>query len=166
MKTKKKSWTNLKELITLLLTKLFIIQILPTRMLHCPFTQQLCLPLATVNYGLVSEWVTRAKPMFLICFNVEKSRNSGQPWSSKFSTYLTHQLTSMLLFSVPVAKYSPFTFLGVVFGSSLQSTQPLFHTIPCKLLVHRKACFVGLHFLEDAMSIPEGSYHWKLPIPY
>ena len=54
--------------------------------------------------------------------------------------------------------YLPFTDLGKMFESSLESKRPLFHTIPCKFLVHQNACFVGLCFFGG-----QNDYPWTLP---
>ena len=59
-----------------------------------------------------------------------------------------------------------FASLDRMLGIALQSKHSLFQTFPWEFLLHENACFVGLFFLEDKMSISELFHHKKLPTSY
>ena len=80
-------------------------KILQLKMRHCPVTKQLWLALYKLKCGLLSEWVTRANPIFFICLRVNKIRSLGQPWSSKVSTSFFKKLPRVLPFSVPLQNF-------------------------------------------------------------
>ena len=47
-------------------------------------------------------------------------------------------------------------------GGSQYYKHPLFHTVPWKMIVRQKTCFVGLYFLEEGTIFPQQS-HQKTP---
>ena len=53
-------------------------------------------------------------------------------------------ITTTLALCVTFANFSAFKFLGRLFGSSLYSIQPVFHSIPCQFLVHQNALALWL----------------------
>ena len=114
-------------------------------MLFCPVTEQLCLVLCTVNYGLMSDWVTRAIPNFFIGFRINKISNFVAAKIIQFlQTFILY--IAKTLASVSFAKYSSFTSPRRALRSSLLSKHPLFHRIPCKFLVPQTACFWTWYF--------------------
>ena len=124
-------------------------------MLHCPITKQFCLALCTVKCDLVSERVARANPLFFICFRINKISNSGAAMIIRLFHLHIQKQPRILYFSVPFAKYSPFTSLE---KSSERHCNPNTHCSPQFranfLYTILLVLWLGT-FLEDEMSIPE-----------
>ena len=128
-----------------------------------PSYQVICLALRTVEFGLVSEKITRVNPNFFICFMLTQSRLSGQRWSAEFSTSLSFELKKILQLSVPFSRISSFTSLRRMMASSLKSKPPLHHTRPCKFNAHQNECFVGLCFSAGRNEQPRTLLATKTP---
>ena len=61
-----KYWIVSKDWFSQMVTIHFTLQTLQHQMPHYPVSKQFCLTLCTVEWGLVSGWVTRANPKFFI----------------------------------------------------------------------------------------------------
>ena len=67
-------------------------------MLHGPVTKQVCLALRKVTFGVVTERVIGANPLFFICFKINDIRFLGQPRSSNFTTSFSNKIPGVLHF--------------------------------------------------------------------
>ena len=128
-------------------------------MLHLSFTKQFSLLSAQWSVVL---FLNRQLEQIHISWS-RRSWTLGQQWSSKFYISLPIKMPRNLQFSAVFAKNSLFKTLGRMWESSLYSKRPLFHTIPCKFLVHQTACFVGLYFFEGRNDHPWASPSKKPP---
>ena len=77
-------------------------------MLHCPVTKQFCLAFCTVKCSLVSDWVIRTNSKFFI----NELLNFVAVLSLQVFHLFMQDFAENVAFSVPSAKYSPFTYLG------------------------------------------------------
>ena len=127
-------------------------------MLHCPITKHFCLSLCTVKCRLLSEWITRANPNFIVCFS--KISNYGTAMLIQVFLFFTHQFDKNLTFSSFFCKLVTIYISGKLIGKLIviqTSTDPN-NSVHISCIPN--ACFVMLAlwvctFLEDEMSILE-----------
>ena len=115
---------------------------------------QALLPCATHSEVWSCVWMGNSgKSTFLRLLLISEISNFGAAMIIQvFQLYLLNCQESC--FFVPSGKYSPFTSLGTLLGSSMLFKRPLFHTMPCKYLVHQTTCFVVSYFFGGRNEYP------------